>query len=82
MTAAYSKDGVIWHTKKHGNTGKTGQKGEAHHKAKLTNAQVLAMRARYVPSSKIHGATAIARDYGVSKSNALRIIRGEGWKHL
>lgn len=71
-----------WHTTTHGNTGKTGQKGSAHHNAKLTEEDVLAIRKRYVPSSKIDGTVAIARDYGMGKNTILRIVRGEGWKHL
>lgn len=71
-----------WHTTKHGNTGKTGQKGAAHHKAKFTDADVLAIRARYVERSRVHGTRAIANDYGVCKTTIVRIVRRFGWTHL
>ncbi len=71
-----------WHTTRHGNTGNTGQKGAAHHKAKLTDEQVLAIRARYVERSRTDGTPSIARDYNVSVTTVVQIVRRIGWKHL
>ncbi len=53
-----------------------GCKGEKHHAAKLTNNQVLAIRA-----SK-EGTKALAERYGVSKAAIQKIRRGDTWKHL
>lgn len=49
--------------------------GEEHHKAKLTAASVLAIRA----TSLAIPARELASRFGVSKSTIKRIRRGEGW---
>lgn len=71
-----------WNTTRHGNTGNTGQKGAAHHKAKLTDEQVLAIRARFVPRSRTNGTPSIARDFNVSETTVVRIVRRIGWTHI
>lgn len=71
-----------WHTTKHGNTGKTGQKGAIHHKAKLTDEQVLAIRKRFVSRSRTDGTPSIAKDFNVSETTIVRIVRRQGWTHL
>lgn len=43
----------------------------------LTDAQVLAIRGRYVRYSRQHGSPALAREYGVDPSYIHRIITGE-----
>lgn len=54
--------------------------GNAHPKAKLTRDQVIAIRARYVKSSRQDGSIAIARDYGVASVTIRDIISGKLWK--
>lgn len=56
--------------------------GEKHHQAKLTNAQVLAIRQRYQRGSREHGTKAIARDYGVSGMLIGLIVRRKNWTHV
>jgi hypothetical protein len=51
-------------------------KGEAHHKAKLTETDVLNIRKDTRPSTKI------AAEYGVTKPTILRIKNGKGWRHI
>lgn len=56
--------------------------GERHHQSKLTEADVAAIRARYVRGSREHGTTAMARDYGVSGVLVSRIVRRKNWTHI
>jgi hypothetical protein len=56
--------------------------GEAHHMVKLTNAQVRELRARYIPRHPVHGASAIARELGMSQYAISQAVTGRGWKHL
>lgn len=51
-------------------------RGVAHHKNKLTEQQVLAIRA------DSRGCKRLSRQYGVSTNTILCIRRGEIWKHL
>lgn len=51
--------------------------GERHHQAKLTSADVAAIRARYQRGSRDHGSNAIGRDFGVTGSLIRCIVRGE-----
>ena len=51
-------------------------KGERHHKAKLTAAQVADIRARY---GRIRVGY-LAAAYGVNRSTIHRIVRGGGWQ--
>lgn len=55
-------------------------KGEAHGRAKLTQAQVDEIRRRYIPNKYGFGATGLAREFGVSKSTIHDILRGAHWK--
>ena len=52
------------------------QVGEEHPKAKLTNSDVVAIRADTRPN------TAIAKEYGVAKSTVGRIKRRTIWRHI
>ena len=56
--------------------------GENHCGAKLTDADVLAIRARYKRYDRLHGTPAIAREYGMSHSAIGAVVRGLAWKHL
>jgi hypothetical protein len=55
-------------------------RGEDHHKAKLTEPDVLAIRSCFVPGSGM--APILAQRYGVNKSAIWKIIRHENWRHL
>lgn len=55
-------------------------KGEASGTAKLTNAQVLNIRANFVPGRDNY--SAVGRVHGVGPAAIRRIISGEGWRHL
>lgn len=54
--------------------------GAAHHSAKLTEIDVLAIRYRckHMGHSQVH----IARDYGVSRTTINRIVNRILWKHI
>jgi soluble lytic murein transglycosylase-like protein len=49
-------------------------------KCKLTQKQVLDIRSKYVPH--VYGKVRLAKEYGVSSSVILRILRVESWKNL
>ena len=51
-------------------------------RAKLTDARVRLMRALYVPHSRKFGSRALARRFGIGKSLAGDVIRGNRWKHV
>lgn len=54
--------------------------GERHHKAKLTNGDVVAIRKRM---TGVHGElTVVANEYGVARSTITRIRDGRGWRHV
>lgn len=53
-----------------------GPKGERQHHAKLTNTDVLNIRARRRSIKEIRA------EYGISKSQASKILLGTAWKHL
>lgn len=53
--------------------------GEAHPAAKLTATKVLELRARYVPRHPQHGASAIARELGMSQYAISQAVTGRGW---
>ena len=57
-------------------------KGEQQGLSKLTAAQVLDIRERYVPKSKDSNQRALAKLYGVTHTTIGRIVRGEYWKHV
>lgn len=54
-------------------------RGEAVHKAKLTEAQVIEIRKRRSQGEYI---TALGREYGVSASTVSAIYRRLTWKHI
>lgn len=54
-------------------------KGEAHHKAKLTEADVRHIRSLTLVRGD---GPRLARDYGVSTTTINTIYRGDSWKHI
>lgn len=59
-----------------------GVRGEASGAAKLTEAEVRAIRREYQPYDAELGRNALARRYGVGVSTIHRITMGDGWKHV
>jgi hypothetical protein len=57
-------------------------RGTAHYHAKLTDAEVLAIRASYTPRSPTNGARALARKYGVSYQAVRQVILRNTWTHV
>lgn len=57
-------------------------KGEAIGAAKLTEANVRAIRASYIPYCRKQGTVALARAYGVANATISKIIRHERWGHV
>jgi hypothetical protein len=55
-------------------------RGERFHAAKLTERQVLAIRAD--PRARESQNTAIAKDYGITPQTVYSILKGRKWKHL
>jgi hypothetical protein len=57
-------------------------RGEQHYRAKLTAADVRAIRKRHVWMCPKNGVKALAREYGVSKNTVALVLSGETWKHV
>lgn len=57
-------------------------KGEKQASAVLTAGQVAEMRSLYVKGSRKFGAPALARQFGISKSQAHNIVSGADWRHV
>jgi hypothetical protein len=56
--------------------------GELNINAKLSKKEVFEIRNRYVKGCKVNGTTAIAKDYGISKSQVCRIVSNKMWKEV
>lgn len=56
--------------------------GERHYNTDLTDNDVLMMRRRYKKKCRKNGATAIAKEYGLSPGTVWEIVTGKTWKHL
>lgn len=54
--------------------------GTLNPRARLTRDVVLTCRARYVPGSKVHGATALAKEFGVSQPAMSHALSGNTWR--
>jgi hypothetical protein len=54
----------------------------AHPKAKLTEANVEQIRNRHISYCKTNGASALAREFGVSKQAVLAILHNITWRKL
>lgn len=57
-------------------------RGISHPKAKLSDANIIAIRGRYVPFDREHGQCALARAYGVTQATIARIVNGSSWAHV
>lgn len=57
-----------------------GMKGEAHHKSKLSEEQVLAIRSEYIPA--VVSLSVIASRYGITKEYVSKIIHRKAWAHI
>jgi hypothetical protein len=57
-------------------------RGSTNGRSKLTDADVVAIRAEYVRGSGEHGQDALARRYGVSRPVVSMIVRHECWRHV
>lgn len=67
---------------RHRHTCRAPSKGEANGRAKLTEADVLAIRATYVRRSSTHSLEAIARRFGVGRTAIGKIVRRKLWRHV
>ena len=56
--------------------------GERHGRAKLTEADVRAIRSRHVWLCGKNGVTALAKEYGVAKHTIQLIVQRKTWKHV
>jgi len=54
--------------------------GIKHHKSKLTEEQVLEIRAKYIPRK--YSARKLAKEYNINNTTILKIINREYWKHI
>lgn len=57
-------------------------KGSANGSSKLTEADIVAIRAEYVPHSREHGTRALGRRFGVDHSVVSQIVNREAWRHV
>lgn len=57
-------------------------RGEKKANAILTESRVLSARAEFVPWNREHGASALARRYGVTLSAMHDALSGRKWKHV
>jgi hypothetical protein len=57
-------------------------KGERQGLSKLTEDDVRSIRAEYRRYSDTHGAPALAKKYGVTRTPILHIINGKTWSHV
>lgn len=55
-------------------------KGEQHPQNKVTNIQVLEIRAKFIP--RIYSSRKLAKEYGLSKTNILDIVNRKTWNHI
>lgn len=59
---------------------KTKQQGETHSSARLKPADVIAIRAAYIPAE--YGVHRLAKQYGVSPVAVWKIVNRKSWKHV
>lgn len=57
-------------------------KGEDQGLSKLCEEDIVSIRSRYTPRCKSNGASALAREYGVDKSNISCIVLRKTWRHI
>jgi hypothetical protein len=56
--------------------------GEAHHRAVLTEQQVIEIRAACVKGSPEYGCAALGRKYGVDRTTIRDIVNRKRWPHV
>ena len=56
--------------------------GSRNGRAKLTEDQVIEIRARYRPRDRINGATAMAKEFGVTDVAICKVISRENWSRF
>jgi hypothetical protein len=61
------------------NSTKTRRRGEKHHLAKLSEADVMEIRRR---ASLGETGTALGKEFGIGQQQASRLIKGKSWEHL
>ena len=66
------------HKREHG----TMSRGEDRHNAKLTPEDVLDIRRRAAPRSRVNGYAALAREYGISEQHAFKVANRKAWVHV
>ena len=57
-------------------------RGSANNMAKLTEANVAAIRRAYRPGCRVNGGRAMARRYGVAHTTIQDVVSGERWAHM
>ena len=57
-------------------------KGEAHGRAKLSEVDIKTIRDRYIRGSKMHGLSAIAKDFGVARPTVSKIVNRHIWQSV
>ena len=57
-------------------------KGEAHGRAKLSEVDIKTIRDRYIRGSKVHGLSAIAKDFGVAFQTVSKIVNRHRWQSV
>ena len=57
-------------------------KGEAHGRAKLSEVDIKTIRDRYIRGSKVHGLSAIAKDFGVAFQTVSKIVNHHKWQSV
>jgi len=61
-------------------TGLTNNSGENHYYSKLTEKQVLEIRAKYIPNK--YSTRMLAKEYNVNQATIMYILNGKNWKHV
>jgi len=56
--------------------------GSKHGRAKLTEEDVVVIRASYIRGSATHGYAALGRRYSVGKTTVRQVIKRETWRHV
>lgn len=82
MSQVYNRHNLRWDTPtenyadrdRHGSV-----KLERNGRAKLSRADVIAIRTEYIPYSLDRGQPALARKYGITQTTVSSIVRGELW---
>lgn len=57
-------------------------KGESHGRAKLSEGDIKTIRTRYIKGSKVHGLSAIAKDFGIAFQTVSKIVNHRKWQSV